>query len=391
MDLDIDNLPEAIELSDRYDKAFILLRQNKVPLGKIVVPVIDNQVITTEILSEIIASTGPALAKNMVLDYLGIDRNEHLSQSKVKATIAVCTRNRTSDLRKCIEGLLKLPDDGQEILIIDNCPSNNDTQLLVESFGSLRYVREDLPGLNNARNRALKEATHDVVAFTDDDAIPDYGWLRALMANFSGTQTACVTGLTLPLELETEGQEAFESYSPFSKGFKRVVHSMASRNPLATGQVGAGANMAIRKQIVQTIGFFDEALDAGTLTQSGGDHEFFLRILTAGYQIIYDPAALSWHRHRRTMEETKKAIWGYGVGVYAFWTRTLIEKGELGIIKLPINWFFHEQLRALIKSAIKWPGSHPFTLVWAELSGCIYGPWAYLASRKRAHKHLKNG
>ncbi len=50
-------------------------------------------------------------------------------------------------------------------------------------------------------------------------------------------------------------------------------------------------------------------------TQSGGDHEFFARILLAGFYIVYEPEGLSWHRHRRTWEETHKAIQGYGTGL----------------------------------------------------------------------------
>ena len=44
------------------------------------------------------------------------------------------------------------------------------------------------------------------MAFTDDDAVPESGWLAALAANFADPRVLCVTGLTLPLELETASQ-----------------------------------------------------------------------------------------------------------------------------------------------------------------------------------------
>jgi hypothetical protein len=143
--------------------------------------------------------------------------------------------------------------------------------------------------------------------------------------------------------------------------------------------------------VQQLVGLFDEALDAGTPTESGGDHEFFARILLTGYRIVYEPDALSWHRHRRTWKETKKAIRGYGIGVYAFWTRLLIREKELGILKLPYNWFIKAQLPNVVKSTLGRPGSQPLSLLLAELQGCLLGPWKYLLSRRRLKRiHLNH-
>ena len=137
---------------------------------------------------------------------------------------------------------MAMPDDGQEILVIDNCPSTSDTKDLVQRFSKVRYVLEQNPGLDFARNRALKEASQEIVAFTDDDAVPDPDWLRCLVRNFNSPQIMCVTGMTMPLELETEAQEAIENYSPFGKGFMEKRFSFMKSNPLAVGGVGAGAS-----------------------------------------------------------------------------------------------------------------------------------------------------
>jgi GT2 family glycosyltransferase len=192
--------------------------------------------------------------------------------------------------------------------------------------------------------------------------------------------------MTMPLELETEGQEAFERYNPFNKGFERRLFD-SLHNPLSTGEVGAGANMSCRRSVIDKVGEFDEALDAGTLTQSGGDHEYFTRILRAGYYIVYEPDALNWHRHRRTMDETRKAIYGYGVGVYAYWTKLFWYEKEFSVIKFTWGWFFHTQLRALVKAMIGKPGHQPMELVMAELMGCFHGPFAYIKARRLANKN----
>jgi len=127
-------------------------------------------------------------------------------------------------------------------------------------------------------------------------------------------------------------------------------------------------------------------LDAGTPTESGGDHEFFARILLSGYHIVYEPEALSWHRHRRTWEETTKAIRGYGIGVYAFWTRLFFVEKQPGILRFVWGWFMYEQLPGALRSLFKRPGSQPLHLVLAEFRGCALGPWKYFSSRQRLKK-----
>ena len=317
-------------------------------------------------------------------DYLGWDPECVTGFDPPRATIAVCTRDRPEDIARCLRAISSLPDDGQEVLVIDNCPSTDATRNIVAGHRGVRYVREDRPGLNNARNRALHEASHEIVAFVDDDAAPDPSWLRALSKNFLDPLVYCVTGLTMPLELETDAQELHEQWSPFGRGYKRRIFDVSHSNPLAVGQVGAGANMAVRQRALRDLGPFDEVLDAGTRTRSGGDTEMFSRILINGFRIVYEPRALCWHRHRRTRKDLQLMFYGHGVGVYALLTKAFVVHGELGSFKIAWNWFRYDQLPSLVRSLFGRPSSRPIELTLAELRGCLVGPWAYLASRKNS-------
>ena len=153
--------------------------------------------------------------------------------------------------------------------------------------------------------------------------------------------------------------------------------------PQSAGQVGAGANMALRRDVLQSVGAFDERLDAGTPTRSGGDHELFARLLGAGYRLVYEPAAVSWHRHRRTWGELRDTIRGYGTGVYATWTGRLLEHGEIAVLKQAARWFVAVQAPQLASALARRPGAMPRDLLLAELSGCAAGPFAWLASARR--------
>jgi GT2 family glycosyltransferase len=388
LDLDLEQLPPVIAGLERYPRALVLLRWRSKPVGQVLLNTPHGRITRADLLRA--AATMEEMWERVdqlqLFDALQWDEVDVDMPEPGPATVAVCTRDRPDDLRRCLPALLQLPDDGQEYLVIDNCPSTNETEKLVAAFGErVRYVREDRPGLDVARNRALREARHEIVAFNDDDAIPDPGWLRALIRNFRDPNVLCVTGLTMPFELETEAQEWFERYSPFNRGFKRRVFHLWNLPPLASARVGAGANMAVRRSILERVGPFEEALDGGTPTRSGGDTEMFARILSNGYRIAYEPQALSWHRHRRTWQSLRNTVYGYGVGVYAVFTHQLLVEHEFTVFLRALAWFYYDQLPRLLRAARGDPQNLPLDLILAELKGCLAGPLAYLRARFQAH------
>jgi glycosyltransferase involved in cell wall biosynthesis len=297
-------------------------------------------------------------------------------------TIAVCTRDRPDDLRRCLAAIRAMPNDGQEILVVDSASTGSATHEVVLGYAGVRYVREERAGANVARNRAMQEARGEVVAFCDDDAAPDPGWLRALAANFGAPRTLCVTGLTLPLELETPAQEWFERTNSFSRGYSHTVFDGVTCDPFFVARVGASVNMALRRNVPDLIGPFDEALGPGTPTRSGDDHDLFTRILTAGHCIVYEPRALSWHRHRREWAELTAAGYGYGVGVYAYLTKQLLA-GEWRAPVVALRWLPY-QLLGLMRGVRGRHGGVPRSLAFAELRGCLAGSAAYLRSRRKS-------
>ena len=383
-DVDAQHLPPELNGLDGYESALVLIRWGGRPVGKMTVPVSGGRVGGALLREEVVRAAAEAiwhLSFNAFLEWDDLDPGPLPT-----ATVAVCTRDRPDDLGRCLAALHKLSTDGQELLVIDSASRGDATRCVVDRHPGIRYVREERPGLNVARNRALREAKHDVVAFTDDDAAPDSAWLRSLVRNFGDPRTLCVTGLTMPMELETEAQEWFERTNGFGRGFARISYDGLRHDPFLAARIGAGVNMALRRRVLNLVGPFDEALDAGTPTRSGGDHDMFTRILSSGYRIIYDPAAMVWHRHRGDWEELRQALYGYGVGVYANLTGHFLRR-ETRAPMIAIGWL-REQIPALARSLLRRPGSIPLDLVLAELRGCAAGPGAYLRSRRAVARHM---
>lgn len=357
-------------------QALVLLRAGAEVIGQAVVPVVGGEV-------EPQGLEGAVKAHAWRMWQLRFS-DDRPAAPRATASVVVCTRNRTDDLARCLASLAPLADAGHEIIVVDSCPSDERTATLVAGYSRVRYVREPRPGAGIARNRGLLAARKDFVAYTDDDAQADPSWLASLLRNFEDPAVALVTGLTMPSELATPAQIWFEITHGFNRGFERAEFDYFTMHPLAAGRVGASVNMAVRRKVLDEVGVFDEALGPGTPARCGEDHEFFYRILACGHRVVYDPSALVWHRHRRDWASLRSALYGYGVGVFAWWTRALLVHHEMSLLKVGPTYFLQHHARNVVRSLLRATGAPPLGLAFAELCGALAGPYAYLTSRRRA-------
>jgi hypothetical protein len=277
-----------------------------------------------------------------------------------------------------------------ELLVIDNAPAGDGVQqLLSASYPSVRYVRELRPGLNWARNRAILEAGNEILAFVDDDVVVEPEWLRALATVFAQhPDVMVVTGLVIPHELESEAQVLFEQHGGLGRGFARRWVRVARGETLTrAGNVttfGTGANMAFRRAIFDRVGGFDPALDAGTIAAAGGDTEIFLRLLKAGSTLVYEPAAVVRHRHRREYSALRAQLINWSIGVHAALTATMLRYPEERVAltafmaRLLLLYYPRKLAQAMTGSAVR------ADLVSREYGAAFVGLFRYPAARRDA-------
>lgn len=142
----------------------------------------------------------------------------------IAVVIATCGRPRL--LTRCLNALLaqSIPATTYEIIVVDDGRSQ-DTREVVEAFGrrtlgapAVRYLQpHDTRGPAGARNRGWRSATAPIIAFTDDDTVPDRHWLRegyrALSPDFAamgGRLVVPVSGVPTDHERNTQGLEQAE-------------------------------------------------------------------------------------------------------------------------------------------------------------------------------------
>jgi GT2 family glycosyltransferase len=308
-------------------------------------------------------------------------------------SVVVATRERPDMLERCLSSLVHLTYPRFEVIVVDNAPTSDRTELLVrEHFAaSAVYVREPVRGLASAHNRGLAEAQGSIIAFTDDDVIADRDWLAALAGGFdAGTDVGCVTGLIVPAELETSAQIMLEATGAFAKGFT-ARHHRADRAgtedplyPFTAGRFGSGANMAFKAQVLRAQGGFDPAVGAGSIARGGDDLLAFFRTAAAGYGIVYTPDALIWHHHRRTERALRDQAYGYGVGFGAYLTAALVHEPEMvpAFLRRVPRGIAYAFEQARTEAAATPSGGD--RLSGLRRRGALYGPLAYLRSRRSA-------
>lgn len=315
------------------------------------------------------------------------------SATEDSVTVVIATRDRPDALARCIASVRAGRPAPAAIVVVDNAPSDDRTQTWCEGpgrrHGDLTYVREPRPGLGRAHNTGLAEVRTDLVAFTDDDVVVDPAWVGSIAAAFEATpHVACVTGLIAPAELRTPEQWWVERGTGFAKGFDRRVRTLRDRTdegalfPYDAGTLGSGANMAFRVDALRSLGGFDPSLGTGTRSLGGDDLDALHRVVAAGHDLVYEPAAVVFHPHHDHRAALERQARGYGAGLGAYLASLVVRRPAtvLDLVRrAPAG------CRRLVgrSSAInaRRPDDYPRALVRRERLAVLTGPPRYLAQR----------
>jgi O-antigen biosynthesis protein len=343
-------------------------------------------------------AVGPVALREVVDRELGEVILEPLLEAPADAplvSVVVPTRNRPGQLAACVDSLLRLDYPAVEVVVVDNAPADDATERMVkERFGNeprVEYLREERPGASLARNKGMRAAHGDIVAFTDDDAVVCRRWLAALVSGFAGdARVMCVAGLTLPTELDTPAQVAFELYGGMTCGFQRRVYDIFEHRadtllyPYTAGVFGASNNVAFRRLPFLDRGGFDTALGPATPAFGAEDLDAFLSVILHGFRIVYEPRAVVWHEHRRDFPDLYWQVFTYSAGFTALLLKWALRDRR---VALDLARRVPRLLPAALLAAHRGGseagcGDYPSQLRWLERLGYLYGPVAYVRSRR---------
>ncbi|MDJ0599397.1 MAG: glycosyltransferase [Crocosphaera sp.] len=225
-----------------------------------------------------------------------------------KVSVIVPVYNGEQDLPDLINCLQSqtYPKEKVEYLLVNNNSQDNAVHILNEATIESQKIGINLQTLNEnniqssyaARNQGIRQATGEILAFTDADCRPLKTWVEELVKSFIDDKIGIVVGEIEALPGNTFLEQYAERNSILSQKFL-LEHPF-----LPYGQT---ANLGIRRIIFTKIGLFRPYLT------TGGDADICWRIQQqTNYQLTFAASAIIRHRHRSNFKELRSQWQRYG-------------------------------------------------------------------------------
>jgi glycosyltransferase involved in cell wall biosynthesis len=218
-------------------------------------------------------------------------------------SVVIPAYNAAAFICQAVDSVLAQTHAPREILVI-NDGSTDDTPQVLEAYGNaIRVIHQPNGGLSNARNRGIREATGECVAFLDAD---DH-WLPEKLARQVEvlSQRPAVGFCSTRTQVETPAGAITGEWScPELQG--SVLATLFLRNGAIPG---SGSGVMARRDLLERIGGFDESL------RSLEDIDCWMRLAAVTeYACIDDPLTVivkhpeSMSRNLHRMREAALAV-----------------------------------------------------------------------------------
>ena len=145
--------------------------------------------------------------------------------------------------------------------------------------------------------------------------------------------------------------------------------------------------MVFRRDVLDALGGFDEALDTGAPLPGGGDLDIFYRVVRAGHPLVYEPSCLVFHQHRRELAQLRRQYWSWGVGFMAFVAKSYASdpghrSAHRGAVR---SWVRHQT--GQLAGALRDRDPQRAAFLVAELRGGVTGLFGeYARSQRRVER-----
>ena len=211
---------------------------------------------------------------------------------KISVVVCTYTAERWDGLCAGIAALQSQTLMPHELLVVvDNEPALLE-RVATQVPGAAAFPSAGPPGLAGSRNTGARAATGSVVAFIDDDAVPESDWLERLAEPFEDPEVVAVGGGIVP---------SWSASRPtwFPPEFDWVVGCTYRGLPEARAAVRnvIGANMSFRREVFEHLEFFSGLGHANGRSLGGEETDFCIRLAEAlpGRRIVYEPQARVRH------------------------------------------------------------------------------------------------
>lgn len=272
-----------------------------------------------------------------------------------KISVVICTRDRHDLIGQAVESVMACSYPRFDIHVMDQSTSDQ-TKRIVEALAArptsrcaVVYHHLDKAGLSRAYNAGTRVSDGDLIAFTDDDVIVPADWLEQIAKSFENDPGAGLLygQVCVPASLAEDAKRGL--IVPSLTWEKRERLSLQQGNYKVWGM---GANMAIRRTLLDRVGGFDEALGGGGPLRSAQDYDFAYRTYRFGMAVVLEPLVKVDHYGTRTPDQWPMTLKNYGIGDGAFYAKH-VRCGDFLAMRLFATKLLRAHLQPLVWSLRK--------------------------------------
>lgn len=221
---------------------------------------------------------------------------------KPSISVVICTRNRRKALKRCVDSIVNQSYQPQEIIIVDDASGRKTKEAVSEIVNNCKIptkliVNEKRMGLAASRNRGIKAAKYDIIAFLDDDCTADKNWLKELSKHYKHELVAGVGGPVIELGRKVRTKAKPRKYMYISRSGNVVNNTrVGSAEELEKFDVKIvnffqGGNMSYRRAVLFRLHGFDENFKGNGYRE---ETDLGIRSNRMGVQ-IFNPNAYTFH------------------------------------------------------------------------------------------------
>ena len=238
----------------------------------------------------------------------------------MSVTVVVPTRDRPAALARCVAALAALepPAGGFEVVIADDAstPPVRAPNVGASAWADLRVVRIAGAGPAAARNAGAAEARCELLAFTDDDCMPNPDWLLRLEATMTAADADAAGG---PLVNVVPG----DRWAAASQTLLDRLYDWYNADP-DDARFLASSNLIVRRDAFESVAGFDTAFP----NAAAEDRDLCQRLRESGRRLAFAPEARVRHAHALGATGFWRQHLAYGRGAARFHHRRAQRTGE---------------------------------------------------------------
>ncbi len=175
-------------------------------------------------------------------------------------SVVVVSRGRPAALMRCLNGLAQLDYAPFELVVVA-CPAGADAVRARTDAGAIKLIGFDEANISAARNHGIAAAAGELVAFIDDDAVPEPLWLRHLAAPFGDAAVAAAGGYVLGrngISFQWRARSVDRTGQAHALDYEADAPTVLQGGPDRAIKT-EGTNMALRRDVLAEMGGFDPA------------------------------------------------------------------------------------------------------------------------------------